>query len=161
MTEAAVAATEADAPAEQEWTEDKPSAISAIWHACEVLAEKSDVIASKMKVRRKQVLEKAETLEKSAQRILLRLEENKAVGPAEPCKDFASNGYLIGELLKIGIDDEEAFTKLRNDTMSGMSGRRLVFEIELVAIPDKDLLVEGWRKCVADLTKTRETLAQP
>lgn len=149
-----------DAPSpETGWTGQPPSALSAIWDACAKLAQVGPVIAEKMKVRRKQVLEKAETLEKSATRMVMELEENKHVGPNFACKDFASNGYLIGELLKIGIADEQEYTRMRDQVMSGMSGRRLIFEIELVERDDKDLMVAHWKKALADLTTLRETLA--
>ena len=149
--------TEDAAPA-QEWSDEKPTALAAIWSAAALLREKSDVIAEKMKVRRKVVLEKAQALEKCTQRIVMALDEDKRRMPAHNCKDFAGEGYLFGELLKIAIDDPDEFERIRGDVMAGMSGRRLTFEIESVEEVDKDLMVEGWKTALADIVALRERL---
>lgn len=148
-----------DAETPQEWSEPKPTALEAIWSASALLREKSDVIAEKMKVRRKVVLEKAQTLEKSLQRIVMALEEDKRRIPGHNCKDFASEGYIYGDLLRVAICDKEEFERIRGDVMAGMSGRRLTFEIESVEEVDKDLMVEGWRTALADIAALRERLA--
>lgn len=157
MSEAAAAKSD-PAPAGQEWVGDRPSALSAIWASCAVLRAKADVIAARMKVRRKQVLEKAEELVKVTQFLVSELEENKFVGPSHACKGFASAGYLIPELLKIGVEDEAEFNRLRDETMAGMSSRRLIFEIELVDNADKDLMVAGWKQAFEDLVALRDLL---
>jgi len=151
--------TEDAAEAPQEWSEPMPTALAAIWSASTLLREKGDVIAEKMKVRRKVVLEKAQTLEKGLQRIVMALEEDKRRMPAHNCKDFASEGYLYGDLLKVALDDPDEFERVRGDVMAGMSGRRLTFEIESVEEADKDLMVEGWRTALADISALRERLA--
>lgn len=149
----------ADADAPQEWSEPMPTALEAIWSASALLREKGDVIAEKMKVRRKVVLEKAQTLEKAVTRIVMALDDDKRRIPGHTCKDFASEGYIYGDLLKVAIDDPEEFERVRGDVMAGMSGRRLTFEIESVEEIDKDLMVEGWRKALEDITALRERLA--
>ncbi|MEM6490289.1 MAG: hypothetical protein AAF684_00050 [Pseudomonadota bacterium] len=91
--------TEDAAEAVQEWSDEKPTALAAIWAASTLLNEKSDVIAEKMKVRRKVVLEKAQSLEKALTRIVMALDEDKRRIPGHTCKDFASEGYIYGEFL--------------------------------------------------------------
>lgn len=134
-----------------------PLYIETIWKVCARFLEQKDEICKKVKIRRDALLNDLDSLYKVLYRIHEALEKNAHLAPNNYCKDLASDGALLARIAKVAVEREEQ-AQIQQDVISGLSSRRIVFEIE--AHPDKPAMVEGWRKAAEDLMALRTYLVE-